>query len=79
MKKIIAGLGFEITGILTVLCTSLIVSMSLENTTSWDTQMGRYWQTMLNMGLFPLLILGVVLLLAGIALTLWGVFSKTDK
>ncbi len=43
MKKIIAGIGFEITGVLMMLFSSLIASMSLEYTTGWDTQLGRYW------------------------------------
>jgi len=79
MKKIIAGIGFEITGVLMFLCSSLTTSMSLENTTEWYHHLGRYWQTVSNLGLFPVLIIGVVLLIAGIVLSLWGVFSKSDK
>ena len=30
MKKIIAGIGFELTGTLMLLCSSLIASMSME-------------------------------------------------
>ena len=36
MKKIIAGIGFELTGTLMLLCSSLIASMSMENTTEWN-------------------------------------------
>lgn len=45
MKKIVAGIGFEVTGVLTVICSTLLASMSMENTTEWNTQLGRYWQT----------------------------------
>ena len=79
MKKIIAGTGFELTGTLMVLCTSLMASMNMENTTEWNTKMGRYWQTVSDMSLFPVLITGIILLVTGIAFSLWGVFSKEDK
>ena len=78
MKKIVVGIGFELMGVLMLLGSSLIASMSLENTTEWNTQMGRYWQTVSNLGLFPVLILGAVLMAAGIAFSLWGVFSKSE-
>ena len=77
MKKIIAGIGFEITGVLMVLFSALIASMNLENTTEWYTHLGRYWQTVYNLGLIPIQITGCVLLIAGIAFSLWGAFAKT--
>ena len=77
MKKIIAGIGFEITGVLMMLFSSLIASMSLENTSEWNTQLGRYWQTVYNLGLIPIQITGGVLLIAGIAFSLWGALAKS--
>ena len=79
MKKILAGIGFEITGVLMLLFSSLIASMSLENTTEWNTQLGRFWQTVSNLGLFPVFVTGAIFLITGIAFSLWGVFSKSDK
>ena len=79
MKKIIAGIGFELTGVLMLLCSSLIASLGMENTTEWHTELGRYWQTVSNMGLLPVLIIGAVLLTAGVILSLWGAFSKSDN
>lgn len=79
MKKIVAGIGFEITGTLMVICSTLIASMSIENTKEWATELGRYWQTVFNLGLFPVLVAGSILLLAGIAFSLWGVFFKSEK
>ena len=32
-----------------------------------------------DMSLFPVLITGIILLVTGIAFSLWGVFSKEDK
>jgi hypothetical protein len=32
-----------------------------------------------DMGLFPVLIIGIILLATGITFSLWGVFSKSDK
>ena len=78
MKKIVAGIGFEITGVLMVLCSALAASMNMEYTTSWSTEIGRYWQTVLSMGLLPVIIIGGVLLASGIVFSLWGVFSKLD-
>ena len=51
MKKIVAGIGFELTGTLMLLCSSLIASMSMENTTEWNTKLGKYWQTVFNLSL----------------------------
>ena len=79
MKKIIAGTGFEITGALMLLFPSLIASISLENTTEWNTQLGRFWQTIFNLGLLPVIIIGSVLLITGIIFSLWGTFSKSEK
>ena len=79
MKKIVAGIGFEITGMLMVICSTLVTSMNIQNTTEWSTKLGRYWQTALNMGMLPIFVVGFVLLLSGIAFSLWGVFSKSDK
>jgi hypothetical protein len=79
MKKIVAGIGFELTGVLMVLSSSLIASMAMENTTEWNTKLGKYWQTVFNMGLFPVLIIGAILLVTGIAFSLWGVFSNSNK
>ena len=77
MKKIIAGIGFEITGVMMVLFSTLIASMSLENTSEWNTQLGRYLQTIFNLGLLPVIIIGSVLLITGIIFSLWGTFSKS--
>ena len=79
MKKIIAGIGFELTGVSMLLCSSLIASLGMENTTEWHTELGQYWQTVSNMGLLPVLIIGAVLLTAGVILSLWGAFSKSDN
>ena len=79
MKKIVAGIGFEITGVLMVIYSTLLASMSIENTTQWNTHLGRYWQTVFNIGMFPVVIIGFILLFTGIAFSLWGVFSKADK
>lgn len=78
MKKIVAGIGFEITGVLMVLCSTLLGSMNMKNTTQWATALGRYWQTVFDLGLFPVFIIGFILLLAGIGFSLWGVFSKSE-
>ena len=77
MKKIVTGIGFEITGVLMMLFSSLIASMSLENTSEWNTQLGRYWQTVYNLGLIPIQITGIVLLIAGIGFSLWGALTKS--
>ena len=79
MKKIIAGIGFEITGMVMVICFALVTGMNIQNTTKWNTAIGKYWQTAINMGMLPICIIGIVLLTAGIAFSLWGVFSKSDQ
>ena len=79
MKKIVAGIGFEITGMFMVLCFAVVTGLNIQNTTSWYTSIGQYWQTAINMGMIPICIIGFVLLTAGIAFSLWGIFSKSDQ
>lgn len=79
MKKIVAGIGFEITGMLMLICSSVLASMNIDKTTEWVTKLGRYWQTVINMGLLPIFVIGFILLLIGITFSFWGVFSKSDK
>ncbi len=79
MKKIVAGIGFEITGVLMVLFSAFIASASLEKTTEWVTSIGRYWQTVINLGLLPVMVFGAMLLAVGIAFSFWGVFSKNGS
>lgn len=78
MKKIVTGIGFEITGALIMLFPFLIASLSLENTIEWNTQLGRFWQTVSDIGMFPIIIIGVILLITGVIFSLWGTFSKSD-
>lgn len=78
MKKIVAGVGFEITGMLMLLCSSIITSMNIQNTSEWATKLGRYWQTAVNVGMLPVFVIGLILLLTGIIFSIWGVFSKKD-
>ena len=68
---------FRSTGVMMVLFSTLIASMSLENTSEWNTQLGRYWQTVYNLGLIPIQITGIVLLIAGIGFSLWGALTKS--
>ena len=79
MKKIVAGIGFEITGMFMVLCFAVVTGLNIQNTTSWYTSIGQYWQTAINMGMIPICIIGFVLLTAGIVFSLWGIFSKSDQ
>lgn len=44
-----------------LICSSLIAGMSMENTKQWNTELGVYWQTVFNMGLFPVMIIGIIL------------------
>lgn len=78
MKKIVAGVGFEITGMLMLLCSSIITSMNIQNTSEWATKLGIYWQTAVNVGMLPVFVIGLILLLTGIIFSIWGVFSKKD-
>lgn len=79
MKKIVAGIGFEMTGTITLVFASFVAGLNLHNTTSWNTQLGRFWQTVFDYGLLPLFIIGAGLLVAGIGFSLWGVCEKSNQ
>ena len=78
MKKVIAGFGFLFFGVLLYLAASIVGSISMQYTTSWQTNIGRYWQTVINCGMMPAVVIGIIFIVAGLALMLWGVFAK-DK
>ena len=78
MKKIIAGLGFLFSGTAMYTAVCIAVCANLQYTTEWRTSVGRYWQTVINCGLTPAMIIGLILLIVGAALAFWGVFEKRD-
>ncbi len=78
MKKVIAGVGFLLSGTLLYLFSSYTTGAGMEYTTEWITSIGRYWQTAINLGLIPLFVLGALFGLGGAVLALWGVFSKSE-
>ncbi len=79
MKKLISGIGFLVSGILMYTASSIIAGMNVENTTEWSNSLGRYWQTVANLGLIPMIVFGCVFIIMGVIFMLWGTFAKSDK
>lgn len=79
MKKIVTGASILLTGALLFLSV-FVASSSLVNTLEgWDTRQGRFWTAVSVAQLNPILAIGIVMMLAGIALLIWGNISKTDS
>ena len=78
MKKVIAGLGFLLSGTLLYLVACLVGSYNLQYTTEWRTSIGRFWQSVINSGMMPAVVIGIIFISVGVIFAIWGVFEKGD-
>lgn len=76
MKKIITGIGFEITGVLLIFTASLITGLQMANITSWITEMGPFWYSMSELKLVWLFVTGCIFLVIGVVMCIWDIFSE---
>lgn len=79
MKKIVGGIGFMLTGTLLYLTACIVGHLNYKNKTEWQTSVGRYWQSIIDTGLLPAIIIGFIFLIIGTVLTLWGIYKKSEE
>ena len=78
MKKVIIGASILLTGailFLSVFCAT--GSIGLPDGFGWD-QYGRFWNAMAYAKLVPVFVISIVVMLAGIAIMVWGNQRKSD-
>ncbi len=78
MKKILTGIGLQITGALLVLSALVSASIVSMNLGSWITNLGKFWTAMLESKLIILFVIGLVLLIVGMVISLREAFFKSE-
>ena len=74
MKKVVIGGFLSLIGSIWALAVIFIASNNL--VTHWDTQLGRFWSTVIDMDLLFLFILSVVFVVLGLIIMAVEFFRK---
>jgi len=79
LKKIITGSCILLTGALLFLSVFIAGSNIATLLNSWDSRSGRFWSAVSDANLYPVLVISIVAMLAGIVILILGHFDKSDK
>lgn len=74
MKRAVIGGFLSLIGSIWALAIGFIAGNNL--VTSWDTELGRFWSTVIDMNLMVLFVFSVVLIVLGIVLMMVELFRK---
>ena len=74
MKKVLIGGFFSIVGSIWALAIAFAVGNNMAF--PWDSRIGRFWSTVIEMDLMFLMILSVLLVIAGLCLMVIELFKK---
>lgn len=79
MKKVIAGVGSLVAGSILFLASYIAAGMFAPSIGEWDTNAGRFWQAVAELGLIPTLVFSVLFMGIGIALIAMGMREEPPK
>lgn len=79
MKKLLAGIGFMITGALLVLAASVASSVLVASLDGWSTELGMFGTAMTESGLIAAQVFGIIFIIVGVIMALFGALKKTDS
>ena len=74
MKRVLIGGFVSLIGSIWALAIVFIAGNNLVS--SWPTRLGRFWGTVLEMGLLPVFVLSVIFVMAGIIIMVLELFRK---
>lgn len=74
MKRVMIGGFISLIGSIWALAIVFIAGNNLVS--SWPTRLGRFWGTVLEMGLLPVFVLSVIVVMAGIIIMVLELFRK---
>jgi len=74
MKRVLIGGFISLIGSIWALAIVFIAGNNLVS--SWPTRLGRFWGTVLEMGLLPVFVLSVIFVMAGIIIMVLELFRK---
>ena len=72
MKKIITGAVLVFAGMSMFLAVFIVASNYVATMTSWYTHLGRFWSAVSELNLMSVMVIGVVLMIIGIGVMIWG-------
>ncbi len=79
MKKIISGASILITGAILFLSACIAGSFNMQSLSGWSTDVGRFWASVSEGKLMPLVVVSIFIMILGTAVILWGNLSKSDS
>lgn len=79
MKKIISGASILITGAILFLSACIAGSFNMQVISGWRTDVGRFWTSVNEGKLMPLVVVSIIIMISGTAVMLWGNLSKSDS
>ena len=74
MKRALIGGFISLIGSIWALAIVFIAGNNLVS--SWPTRLGRFWGTVLEMGLLPVFVLSVIFVIAGVVIMAVELFRK---
>lgn len=74
MKRVMIGGFISLIGSIWALAVVFIAGNNL--VTSWQTRLGRFWSTVIQMELMPIFIVSVIFVVVGIIIMLVELFQK---
>lgn len=78
MKKVLSGASVLCTGALLFFSACVVGGLNIQSTYEWDTYAGRFWTSVSEAGLIPLVVISIIMMVIGIALMASGIFDKKD-
>ena len=74
MKRVLIGGFISLIGSIWALAIVFIAGNNLVS--SWPTRLGRFWGTVVEMGLLPIFVLSVIFVIAGVVIMAVELFRK---
>ena len=79
MKKIITGTVFSLVGAIIFLSVFHVAGIYASVITSWYTASGKFWTAVSELNLYPVFVIGIIMMVVGIVFLIWGNFHKEEQ
>jgi len=79
MKKILSGTAIMITGAILLLSVFIAGSFNLQVIVGWDSVLGRFWTSIGDINLTPMVVVSIIIMLVGAGFLIRGNIENSDK
>ena len=79
MKKVIAGSSILISGAILFLAVFVAAGNAVTVLQAWSIDRGRFWSAVSDTILYPVLVISVIMMIAGLCFMFHGLFSKSES